>query len=86
MTLHGTKLKRCFTPNGRCLEFNLRCFSSKPKEWVTWLPWAEYWFNTNWLSATKMTTYQIISSKSPPTMLFYIPKTAKFPITEAKLT
>ena len=30
------------------LEMYLRCFtSSRPNEWVKWLPWSEYCYNTN---------------------------------------
>lgn len=36
----------------RCLENDLRCMcSDKPKEWLKWLPLAEYWYNTSFHSA-----------------------------------
>ena len=36
----------------RGLETYLRCLcSEKPKEWVTWLPWAEFWYNATFQRA-----------------------------------
>ena len=33
----------------RGLETYLRCMTGeRPKEWVLWLPWAEWWYNSNW--------------------------------------
>ena len=33
----------------RGVETFLRCFcGEKPKEWVKWVPWAEYWYNTTY--------------------------------------
>ncbi|KAE9594889.1 putative nucleotidyltransferase, Ribonuclease H [Lupinus albus] len=43
----------------RCLETYLRCYAGpKPKQWVQWLHWAEFWFNTNYHSAAGMTPFE----------------------------
>lgn len=45
----------------RCLETYLRCFCSlQPKKWLTWLPWAEYTYNTAFHSATKLCPYEVV--------------------------
>lgn len=56
----------------------LRCFtSSNPKKWVTWLSWVEYCYNTSMHSATKKSPFEIVYGRLPPTLLCYVPGTAK---------
>ncbi|GKA40938.1 retrotransposable element Tf2 [Tanacetum coccineum] len=43
----------------KCLECYLRCMTGeRPKEWVQWLPLAEYWYNTNKHSSINVTPYE----------------------------
>jgi transposase InsO family protein len=42
----------------KCLEVYLRCFvSDKQAQWFKWLPLAEWWYNTSFHTATKMTPF-----------------------------
>lgn len=54
----------------QCLEAYLRCLCSlKPSEWRKWIPWAIFWYNTTWKSATGFTPYEIVYGRTPPTRL-----------------
>ncbi|KAA0043665.1 Transposon Ty3-G Gag-Pol polyprotein [Cucumis melo var. makuwa] len=56
----------------RGVETYLQCFcNEKPKEWVKWLPWAEYWYNTTFQRSIGMTPFQIVYGRQPPTILSY---------------
>ena len=60
------------------LEMYVRCLTgAKPKDWVRWLPWAEYYYNTRWPSAVKTTPFEAVFGRPPPNLLNYVPGTAK---------
>ena len=44
-----------------------------PNQWGKWLPLAEWWYNTNYHSATKMTPYEVLYG-FPPIHIPYFPK------------
>lgn len=50
----------------QCLEAFLRCtVHACPKQWTKWLPLAEYWYNTSYHSALKLTPFEV-SYGHPP--------------------
>lgn len=58
----------------KCLETYLRCYvGAKPKEWNTWLPMAEWWYNTNHHSSTGCTPFKAVYGYTPPSLLSYAP-------------
>ena len=59
----------------KCLETYLRCMTGEqPKDWVKWIPLAEYWYNTNYHSATNTTPYEIVYGQTPPLHIPYMAK------------
>ena len=70
----------------KTLEMYLRCFSSSnPKQWVKWLPWAEFCYNTSWHSAIKRTPFEVVYGRDPPSLLTYVTGTAKVAAVEEEL-
>ena len=62
----------------KSLEHYLRSFSAdRPTEWAEWLYLAEFWFNTNCHTATKMTPYEALYGYSPPRLMDYVPGTTQ---------
>ena len=53
----------------KCLEGYLRCFvSDKQTQWVKWLPLAEWWYNTSFHTAAKMTPFMALYGYHPPSI------------------
>ena len=56
----------------KCLETYLRCFASeKQHQWAQWLPLAEWWYNTTYHTATRMTPFEAVYGQKPPSVLSY---------------
>ncbi|MCH79330.1 transposon Tf2-1 polyprotein [Trifolium medium] len=57
----------------RCLETYLRCFiADQPRTWVSWVHWAEFWFNTTFHSSTEKTPFEIVYGRQPPLIARWI--------------
>jgi hypothetical protein len=53
----------------KCLEGYLCCFvSDKQTQWFKWLPLAEWWYNTSFHTATKMTPFMALYGYHPPSI------------------
>ena len=57
----------------RCVKQYLRCFVHQwPRKWYSYLPWAEFWYNTTYHSSTRMTPFQALYGRlSPPILLHF---------------
>ncbi|GJR92358.1 putative mitochondrial protein [Tanacetum coccineum] len=59
----------------KCLESYLRCMTGEPpKDWVKWVPLAEYWYNTNYHSVLDTTPYEVVYGQTPPMHIPYMAK------------
>ena len=55
------------------LEGYLRCFiSNKQTKWVNWLPLAEWWYNTSFHIAAKMTPFMVLYGYHPSSITSYL--------------
>ena len=56
----------------RCVEQYLCCFvSQQPRKWSSFLPWAEFWYNTTYHSSIGMTHFQALYGRPPPSIPNY---------------
>jgi Integrase core domain/Chromo (CHRromatin Organisation MOdifier) domain len=60
----------------QCIEAYLRCMVfQKPKDWIKWVPLAEWWYNINYHSALHTTPFEALYGYSPPQLsLGSVPK------------
>ena len=84
MRLLGTKLQMtsAFHPQSdgqsesanRVIVMYLRCLTGdRPRQWVRWLPWAEYLFNTAYQSSLRDTPFRVVYGRDPPSIRSYEP-------------
>jgi len=52
----------------------LRCFTGdRPRQWLRWLPWAEYIYNTAYQSSLRDTPFRVVYGRDPPSIRSYEP-------------
>lgn len=48
----------------------LRCFvAENPRLWVSFLPWAEFWYNSSFQTSAGMNPFKILYGRDPPTII-----------------
>uniref|UniRef100_A0A2N9I5B5 Chromo domain-containing protein n=1 Tax=Fagus sylvatica TaxID=28930 RepID=A0A2N9I5B5_FAGSY len=58
----------------KSLEHYLRAIiADKPSLWVEWLPLAEYWFNSNYHTSTKLSPFEALYGYLPPRLIEFVP-------------
>jgi hypothetical protein len=71
----------------KCLETYLRCFAlEKKNQWAQWLPLVEWWYNTSYHTATRMTPFEAVYRQKPPSVLSYLPGASKVQAVDLQLT
>ncbi|XP_042954524.1 uncharacterized protein LOC122290915 [Carya illinoinensis] len=61
----------------KVVEAYLRCYTSdKPKEWSSWLPLAEWCYNTNHHSSIKICHFEALYGYLPPRLVSYVAGTS----------
>jgi hypothetical protein len=43
----------------------------RPRDWLRWLPWAEYIFNTAFQSSLRDTPFRVVYGRDPPSLRSY---------------
>lgn len=57
----------------KCVEQYLHCYvADSPSDWVSMLPWAEYWYNTSFQTSAGMSPFQALYGRAPPTLARYV--------------
>ncbi|KAK8933363.1 hypothetical protein KSP39_PZI015730 [Platanthera zijinensis] len=70
----------------RGVETYLRCFvMDEPRTWPEWLHWAEYCYNTSYHSASRMTPFEVVYGRPPPTLGTYEPGSTALPAVDRAL-
>ncbi|KAK8957341.1 hypothetical protein KSP39_PZI000693 [Platanthera zijinensis] len=70
----------------RGVETYLRCFvMDEPRTWVRWLHWAEYCYNTSFHTASRLTPFEAVYGRPPPTLCSYEPAGSALPAVDRTL-
>lgn len=71
----------------RCIESYLRCMTGeRPKQWSSWLPLAEWWYNTCFHESLHATPYEVVYGQSPPVCVPYVPRDSRNLVVDRTLT
>jgi hypothetical protein len=56
----------------------LHCLTGdRPQQWLQWLPWVEYCYNTSFHSSLRSTLFKVAYSQEPPSLHAYMPGAAR---------
>jgi hypothetical protein len=75
-----------FEVTNRIIVMYLHCLAGdRPRSWLQWLPWAEFCYNTSYESALRTMPFEVVYGRSPPSLVSYLPGTARVAAVDRKL-
>ena len=62
----------------------LRCLTGdRPRQWLEWLPWAEFCYNSSYQQSIKTSPFElVVYGRPPPSIRSYVPGDARLPAVE----
>ena len=88
--LAGVKLQMTFAfhpqsdgqseATNKIIAIYLHCLTrDRPRQWLEWLPWAEFCYNSSYQQSLKTSPFQLVYGRSPPSICSYTPGDARLP-------
>jgi hypothetical protein len=70
----------------RIITMYLRYLSSDiPRQWLQWLPWAEYCYNTTFQSSLRTLSFRVVYGRDPPSLRQFVPGEAMLPAMQTQM-
>lgn len=70
----------------RVIGMYLRCLSGdRPKDWLRWLPCAEFCYNSSFQTALRATPFRVVYGRDPPALVAYEPGIARLAAVDNQL-
>lgn len=64
----------------------LRCLTGdRPRQWLRWLPWAEYCYNSSFQASLRTSPFRVVYGRDPPTITSYRPGDSRLPAVEQQM-
>jgi hypothetical protein len=64
----------------------LRCLvGDRPWDWLKWLPWVEYCYNTTFQSSLRASPFRVVYDRNPPSLRSYTKGEARLPAVQQQL-
>jgi len=60
----------------------LRCLTGDRRQWLEWLPWAEFCYNSSYQQSIKVSPFELVYGRPPPSIRSYAPGDARLPAVE----
>jgi hypothetical protein len=57
----------------------------RPRQWVRWLPWAEFCYNSSYQASLKTSPFKVVYGRDPPALHAYEQGEARLPAVEQQL-
>jgi transposase InsO family protein len=75
-----------FEATNKTITMYLRCLAGDhPRQWLQWLPWAEFIYNTAYHLSLHTSPFRVVYGRDPPSLRAYTPGAARLPTVHNQL-